>query len=720
MNKKCSKQKRNFINTYLSHILISIVALIECLILLTFTTFSWIESSSSLEIYGDNLGIANNMYFQIENDTTGEVDLNAFFRQTSNFRYSMVSSANGKTFFMPKINKTQEERVGTYSYRKADTTDYNTSYRAVDFKFHNTTSSPVYYGFDNDNPFTSDIEDQDLKKLVESAFLFSVDVNGSSSPVIYANSNSTISYSGITNTSGSYTTFTPKKITKLSGTTGTRAFQVAKNTTTSVTVRVWLEERVLINAGLSEEQKATILSSQITLNLKFVKFTGKPESIYTPIFLNDPIGLFDHNSSINLKDVTEDNTTKTYTLSWVSDNNRYEYNGSGGSVTGLDLDNASLDSAYFYQKIGTNAAKYSYCNSTPQTDESGVEFTLLNSVATSSSYYSIGTWDESSKEVFFNPQNLTYYSSSDYNDQSSGISNRIPMNDVKIYCTTGGSYPLRQIALLTYNSSTQKWSGTVPNYFVNNTLYFYYCPGNNVFSTSGAVVIDAPSPTMYNGVYEFKPLGYTDTNNKEGVGTWGDTKTIDISSELIESEIAPTDRYKVSAMFGNTRYSYYMQPHADHICHFAYVPESAGSSDTNLIGFTKIVSGGTIQFTPSKSDDLTKYYIAKDADNNTYEGGWNLAVIVDGTAEHLIYGLMHEENNTSSLKYTHNGTEWYNFTRLDDYRWYTVLNNNITQLPVRWTAYANTGTYFDYTFRTIVPDQNPNDVGGIYMTIVEK
>lgn len=697
MNKKSSKQKKRFVNTYLSHILISIVALIECLILLSFTTFSWIESSSSLEIVGTNLGIADNMYYQINGDNSGdEVDLSAFFRQTYDFRYAMISTCNGKDFFMPKKNETHQTPVGVNPYRKGDTTDFNTSYRSVDFKFNNETGSTVYYGFDNNKPFTSTISDSALKAKVENAFRFSIEVDNSSSATIYGNSGCSDSYNGIKDTSGNYKTTSTKSIVPVSENTGTQAFRVDNGKVTTITVRVWLEEKAL--PSLSASDKEAILSSDININIKLRKFSGQPAALKTAIYLEDPIGMFDTSKTMWLMGAKEGTTTRNYQLTWSSDNNRYEY------ASGLDLDTVSLNDAYFYQ-----ANHNAYCNATPQNTGNSATFTLLNKIYYDN-HYALGTWG-GTQTIYFDPEYLTYYSTSAYNDQTSGVSAKIPMTNVDIYCTT---YPTaqnsqRQTAHLTFDSDDQRWSATVPEYFVNSDLYFYYCPsypGEYAPTASDTMKFSAPSPSVTDNAYIFKPLGFVTIENKDGVGTWEEVDTIDISSELVESTIDPTDRYKVTATFGTTDYSYYMQPRADHIRSFAFVPS------TNSVSFTKIVSGSSdITFSPSSSDGKKTYYIAYDKNNETYTGGWTLAVIVDGTAEHLMNDLMSDDTTGAYLRYTHNGSDWYNFTQLDDYRWFTVLDNNIAELPVRWCAYQETNTIFDYTFKT---------ADGMYMTITEE
>ena len=79
-DKKFFKNKNNLI--------ISVVALIECIILLGLTTFAWIESSSSLVIKGENLPISSNLNyrFDVQESGTTLVDLSTYFRPTALYR----------------------------------------------------------------------------------------------------------------------------------------------------------------------------------------------------------------------------------------------------------------------------------------------------------------------------------------------------------------------------------------------------------------------------------------------------------------------------------------------------------------------------------------------------------------------------------------------------------------------------------------------------------
>lgn len=159
--KKNSKKNQNMLSS--SHIVIAVAALIECLILITFTTYSWIESASSLVIMNGpqsttqtnnvNIDIADLLDYQVNLDSeANNADLNLFFSHTKYYRYGKASSYDGKTFYFPKKNNTN----ASGSFRKGDTTDYNTSYTYYDFRIHNTVGNKDFY-FNDDTDEKRDI-----------------------------------------------------------------------------------------------------------------------------------------------------------------------------------------------------------------------------------------------------------------------------------------------------------------------------------------------------------------------------------------------------------------------------------------------------------------------------------------------------------------------------------------------------------------------------------
>lgn len=144
------------------HVLIAVIAIIECVLLLSFTTYSWIESNSSLVIMNGpqsttttdivNIDIADTLNYQINLDqSNNNADLNTFYRFTENYRYGKASSPNGTTFYFPKKNNTY---AAATTFRRGDTTDYNTSYTYFDFDIQNNVGNRDFFFYDPD--YTTD------------------------------------------------------------------------------------------------------------------------------------------------------------------------------------------------------------------------------------------------------------------------------------------------------------------------------------------------------------------------------------------------------------------------------------------------------------------------------------------------------------------------------------------------------------------------------------
>lgn len=134
------------------HVLIAVVAIIECALLVTFTTFSWIESNSSLVIQNGpessqvenaatkKMDITGKLKSTINLNYTGSdfAPLNDFFSEVKYFKFAQATSSDGRTLFFPCRNNTYSEAG---KYRKGDTVDYNTSYLYFDFVMSNRDPS---------------------------------------------------------------------------------------------------------------------------------------------------------------------------------------------------------------------------------------------------------------------------------------------------------------------------------------------------------------------------------------------------------------------------------------------------------------------------------------------------------------------------------------------------------------------------------------------------
>lgn len=159
-NKKSNNNKKSNPNNRMMpslRILIAVIAIFECLILISFTTYSWIESNSSLVIMNGpqntistdpvNIDIADTLNFRINLDQeSSNADLNTFYRFTKDYRYGKASSPDGTTFYFPKKNNTYATAT---TFRRGDTTDYNTSYTYFDFEIYNNVGNRDFYFADN-------------------------------------------------------------------------------------------------------------------------------------------------------------------------------------------------------------------------------------------------------------------------------------------------------------------------------------------------------------------------------------------------------------------------------------------------------------------------------------------------------------------------------------------------------------------------------------------
>ncbi len=127
-------------------IILSIVAVLELLLLLTSMTFSWFEGLTSLEMFGENIRTAPELkshamlgeYTTLDdngNKIDDIIDLTKFFDAQRDVRLSPVSSADGKNFFAAYEGEPGAENT---KYRKLAPEDINAN--IITFEFN--LSSP--------------------------------------------------------------------------------------------------------------------------------------------------------------------------------------------------------------------------------------------------------------------------------------------------------------------------------------------------------------------------------------------------------------------------------------------------------------------------------------------------------------------------------------------------------------------------------------------------
>lgn len=125
-------------------IVLSVVALIQIMLLITGTTFSWVETISSLALTGG--GIIDNPVKTVANIGSGTgydkaLDLDAYFKKAGNVHLSTCSSADGQNFYFPIVGDNNNYRQSTVNDRNVNYIGYNLKVvnkeknKSKDFKF---------------------------------------------------------------------------------------------------------------------------------------------------------------------------------------------------------------------------------------------------------------------------------------------------------------------------------------------------------------------------------------------------------------------------------------------------------------------------------------------------------------------------------------------------------------------------------------------------------
>ncbi len=128
-------------------ILLSVVALIEVLMILLVSTYSWVETISSIEIT-NSAGQVDDYTFTNALVGTGEgfsgqpIDLAKYFRASGNVHLASASSRDGLNFFFPQLAKTGSTEN---KFRKGNINDKNTNYISFSFKVQAVGTNANFY-----------------------------------------------------------------------------------------------------------------------------------------------------------------------------------------------------------------------------------------------------------------------------------------------------------------------------------------------------------------------------------------------------------------------------------------------------------------------------------------------------------------------------------------------------------------------------------------------
>lgn len=141
---KKTEKSDNFLGRVsIKTIVLSVVALIQIMLLITGTTFSWVETISSLALTGG--GKIDNPVMTVANIGSGSgydkaLDLDAYFKKAGNVHLSTCSSADGQNFFFPIVGDNNNYRQSTVNDRNVNYIGYNLKVvnkenKSKDFKF---------------------------------------------------------------------------------------------------------------------------------------------------------------------------------------------------------------------------------------------------------------------------------------------------------------------------------------------------------------------------------------------------------------------------------------------------------------------------------------------------------------------------------------------------------------------------------------------------------
>lgn len=170
---KKTEKSDNFLGRMsIKTIVLSVVALIQIMLLITGTTFSWVETISSLALTGG--GKIDNPVMTVANIGSGynkPIDLDGYFKKAGNVHLSTCSSADGQNFFFPIVGDSNNYRQSTVNDRNVNYIGYNLKVvnkeknKSEDFKFGKIPSIKIGNKEVNNNRVRIAITVDDVTKI---------------------------------------------------------------------------------------------------------------------------------------------------------------------------------------------------------------------------------------------------------------------------------------------------------------------------------------------------------------------------------------------------------------------------------------------------------------------------------------------------------------------------------------------------------------------------
>lgn len=267
--------------------LITVVALVEIAMILLISTFSWVETISSIRI--SNISNPANIdtytytdaWIGTGSDYNQPIDLSKYFRASGNVHMASASSKDGKEFFFPQIAKTGTDSSLDNRYRKGTINDKNTNYISFSFKVKSVGFTSDFY-FESVPTFKIGNESVDNYNDIRIALTVS-DENGENGvTTVYSYKDVGTEYV-VANTDGTQVESTSikafKNCVKAEEGSGaaTPLFEIEANKEKTVTLTAWLQksDRISDYSGKSlTAQDFSIITGVTKKTIKFVDRTS--------------------------------------------------------------------------------------------------------------------------------------------------------------------------------------------------------------------------------------------------------------------------------------------------------------------------------------------------------------------------------------------------------------------------------------------------------------
>ena len=559
-NKLNQKSNRSF---KLAHILIAVVAIFECLILIAFTTYSWIESASSLVIMNGpqsttttdnvNIDIANALNYEVDLDSSaGSAQLINFFSSTKYYRYGKASSCDGKVMYFPKKNNTNANAT---AYRKGDTTDYNTSYSYFDFQINNNVGNKDFY-FNDDTT-----ERQEVFRVIDTTGYFdgktySITENGATQTynkteairramrvsivdnsdgehsAIYSPTGK--SYSALNSTSGQTANTGVLKISDygLNHNNGDKLFTSKKNKSTRVQIRVWFELNdpdfvAAFGNNITSDDYKAIAGVKIAVNLSL----GNADNNFRPFYFDDYT--FSNTSGNVGGNMTLDNANYKVWFHCSNPDNTSQFTDyemtldeTSGGRTRWSADNISqtvtdylcgsisnYTSCYFGYGPSVGNPTYTwFLNQKPTSGTTEFIYNAYSRYKVNNDYFGSGVWNDRSPVQLIQFKDYSTILVSDAFNRSSSNFQIIKQNPeqhlfINNYSTYNSSSSVQNTAAMFYDSTNEIFKSYVPQSWMSSNVYFRFNLG-----TEGYYGVDlgfiGSQPQLTNGTdYIYTALG---------------------------------------------------------------------------------------------------------------------------------------------------------------------------------------------------------------------